>query len=834
MINIYGINFGVEQPILLLVPLALAIILFLYLRKDKKLSLVRWLFLFIRLILFSLIIIAISSPYAFINKEEQREISIKILEDSSVSMKIYNKLGEELYKEISEKIKNNSAYKLKFEKFSESSERTDIGNALYQESIKDLRSDILLLISDGNNNYARKPEDVAKVLSDTTKIFSIMPKLNKSEIYISEILAERKIPMNTEYKAIVKISKIGGRASYSLKFIVDDNVLRAERVEQDSSVREFEFKLSFVKPGIHTVAIEIIPYSEDCFSENNYVIKTVEVVERPQILVISKNSNSPLIRVLEKNYKVLVSKKLEEGFQSYDIVVLDDQNIDELSDNIVNSLSNYLNSGNGMVVIGGENSFERGDYENSNFERILPVISGEKPKEKRKPIAVVFLIDVSASMGYKGLGSYETYVDEEKAIAINLLRQLSSEDSVAVLAFNVPVYTLIDLTKIGSNTKLIEENILKLRASLIGGTNFLPALSKAEEILQGYENEAYIIFLSDGVPGGEKKESILSKVRSIANKGIKIYSVSVGDRAQAREGKELMQEIARESNGLYFWMEESQRLSAVFKEEEETTGQHTVKIYNPYHFITEGLRIDTKIKDLNGVNAKTVAQVLISTVDKKPVVTVWRFGLGRVVAITTDNGALWAGNLYTAENGKLISRIMNWAIYDLEKKKPLKITTDDVSLGDKANILIKTKEKPKIYIKEKNSSREFDAKQVDIELFSLTFTPENLGIYEITAENSFGRDIDAIAINQKEEYFNLGINIEKLREISELTNGSVYNFTEKEFAIEEILNYAKEKSFRNVKTKENLRDYFIFAALILFFIDVTSRRIFEILRLSKS
>ncbi|MEM2918990.1 MAG: VWA domain-containing protein [Candidatus Altiarchaeota archaeon] len=834
MIEIYGIKFGVEQPILLLIPLVLGITLFLYFRREKKLSLGRWLFLFIRFVLFSLIIIAISSPYTFTTKEEPREISIKILEDSSASMKIYNKLGEELYNEISEKIKNKSSYKLKFERFSESSGRTEIGNALYQESIKDLRSDILLLISDGNNNYAHKPEDVAKLLSDTTKIFSIMPKLNKSEIYISEIIGERTIPMNTEYKVLVKISKIGGRAGYSLKFIVDGNVLRAERVEQDSNIREFEFMISFVKPGIHTIAVEVTPYSEDFFTENNYVRKIVEVVERPQILVISKNSNSPLIRVLEKNYKVFVSKKLEEGFQNYDLVVLDDQNIEDLSVNIVNSLSNYLSSGNGLVVIGGENSFDRGNYENSNFERILPVISGEKPKEKRKPIAVTFLIDVSASMGYKGAQAYETYVDEEKAIAINLLRQLSSEDSVAVLAFNVPVYTIIDLTKIGSNKKLIEENILKLKASSTGGTNFLPALSKAEEILQEYENEAYIIFLSDGVPGGEKKEAILSKVKSIANKGIKIYSVSVGDRTQAKEGQELMQEIARESNGLYFWMEENQRLSAVFREEEESSGYHTVKIYNPYHFITEGLRIDTKINDLNGVSAKTVAQVLISTVDKKPVVTVWRFGLGRVAAITTDNGALWAGNLYTAEGGKLISRIMNWAIYDLEKKKPLKITTDDIFLGDKASIMIKTEEKPKVYIKEKNSTKEFDAKQVDIGLFSLSFTPENSGIYEITAENLFGKDIDAIAVNQREEYFNLGIDIERLRKISELTNGNLYNFTEKGSTIEEILNYAKEKSVMKVNSRENLQDYFIFAALLLFFIDVITRRVIEILKLSKS
>ncbi len=80
----------------------------------------------------------------------------------------------------------------------------------------------------------------------------------------------------------------------------------------------------------------------------------------------------------------------------------------------------------------------------------------------------------------------------------------------------------------------------------------------------------------------------------------------------------------------------------------------------------------------------------------------------------------------------------------------------------------------------------------------------------------------------------MGINAAELQEIVKMTNGTLYNFTEKQRVVDDILSYAKEKSVKKTNAMDNLRDYFILAALVLFFIDVIARRIWEILRLRRS
>jgi len=54
--------------------------------------------------------------------------------------------------------------------------------------------------------------------------------------------------------------------------------------------------------------------------------------------------------------------------------------------------------GNGLVVVGGFNSYDRGGYLNSQFESLLPVKVG-KPKRELGDNNLVFVIQVSGSTG---------------------------------------------------------------------------------------------------------------------------------------------------------------------------------------------------------------------------------------------------------------------------------------------------------------------------------------------------------------------------------------------------------------------------------------------------
>lgn len=818
-------NLGFEYPYVLVLLIPIAIALYLYIRKggmNKK----KWIFLFSRFLLISLITIAIACPYVVEKKDEFQDLtSISILSDSSESMSIYNDSmnAVNLYTDLKTRIGNvTNSESVGIRYFSEGN-RTAIGDALYQEVMhKAKENNLIVLVSDGNNNYGRNAMDVARVLSDTnTIVFVLAPESPENEIYISKISGEKKIPANAEYNFRIDIRKTGEKkAKYKLNLYIDDNRIKTISITQNEPLISLNFTTSFEEMGVHKILAEMLPEGNDYLTFNNKFYKAVDVIEKPNILVVSNNPESPLVTILKKNYNVIVSDNFNRNFKSFDAVFIDNQNEDKLTENVVDSLQDYVVDGNGLIVVGGDNSYEQGGYHGGSIEGILPVISTEEPRRRRKEIGVVFVIDISESTEY-GIGG-NSKIDVEKALAINMIRQLDLNDSVGVIAFNVNAFLVSDIGKLSQNKEVIENRILSLKFG--GGTDMLPALVMADKLLQDFSGSRFVIVISDGVIGRRDKiEPTLEQAKSMSRKGIKVYSVGVGFDTD----EDFMSQLAYMGNGVYFRPEAYERLRIEFesrgKEEKE---YYSVSIYNKYHFITEDLDLEKiSIKKFNGVTEKSISQVLVTTENKDPILTVWRFGLGRVVSLTTDNGLLWSGNLYKADNGKLISAITNWAIGDLEKKKAVRIDTTDSA------ILIKSKDKPTLMVQDSNGNKEeIPLKQTDVEQYSAVFNSDEIGFYILKAISPLGEDTDAIAINYPVEYSNLGVNTEELQAIARITEGRFYNSSQIMELEDDVIDYARKGSLKTVVSKTPLYPYLTALALSLFFIDVAVRRIREIIK----
>src|SRR3989338_4981244 len=81
----------------------------------------------------------------------------------------------------------------------------------------------------------------------------------------------------------------------------------------------------------------------------------------------------------------------------------------------VDKLIEFVTDGNGLMVVGGDNSFDKGGYKGSLFESILPVQVGIGEKAKGEDFNVIFLVDLSGTAGLKfGAGSANTVIDVEK------------------------------------------------------------------------------------------------------------------------------------------------------------------------------------------------------------------------------------------------------------------------------------------------------------------------------------------------------------------------------------------------------------------------------------
>ena len=73
-------------------------------------------------------------------------------------------------------------------------------------------------------------------------------------------------------------------------------------------------------------------------------------------------------------------------------MIIDNKGAAELN---ADTLRNYVGNGGGLVVVGGESSYDKGAYNNSPVEAILPIIS--RAGEFKGGRNIVILIDSSGS-----------------------------------------------------------------------------------------------------------------------------------------------------------------------------------------------------------------------------------------------------------------------------------------------------------------------------------------------------------------------------------------------------------------------------------------------------
>ncbi|MFQ6062845.1 MAG: VWA domain-containing protein, partial [Methanosarcinales archaeon] len=728
-------------------------------------------FIFSRGTIFLLLLFAFASPYTFEERTVQDESPrISVIMDKTDSMELFKELNKTEFP-------TDSIYYI-------SGNKSGIGDAIVQYANV---QDNILLISDGNNNYGKNLMDAivfAQQINTTVYLLKLNPI--KKDIIVHSV----------------------GNTQWTVSVWIDDKLVLTKQSQKSSMI---PIKHTFNSVGSHTIKAQISS-NEDYFSENNVFYKSVYVIPKPNLLIVS-NYESPLYQVLTKIYQVTKTNSLASAgaLNKYSAIFLDNININDISDNEIEILSDYVNNGGGLVVVGGDRSYDNGGYDNTLLESLIPVKSGEV-SASGKSVGVVIVIDISGSVGHQY--GKDTKISMEKALAIGVLRDIGADDYVGVIAFRKNAYIVSKLTR-GLYKTDIEEKIKKLKH---GGTTYIyPAQLEAEKMLENFKGSKYVIIISDGKLTKKSSESLtINKAKEMANSGITTYAVGVG----ADTNSEFMKNLASAGNGIYFKPEETQRLKIVFGEKEETPKEEkkglAIFALNPNHFITRGIDLNAVLTGYNKVIAKSGAQTLVTTEAGNPIVTVWRFGLGRVVSFTTDDGRAWSGQVYTKPNSILISKITNWAIGDPERNALIKINAPDAYQGETVDIAVTSDTLPNLEL----DGKSLRLSKTSENTYHASFNPTKTGFYELSGGYK-------IAVNYPLEYKNLGYN-EELIGIVSATGGEVYDESQLDNIKELLLKDIKKKSTKTIQKKVDLKWPFILFALSIFLIEVLVRRIKEI------
>lgn len=775
-----------EQPwaILLLIP-AILIIYFVIKKKfvtvkedpdviKQKKRLGRILFL-TRVLIILLLLIALASPYRITSTVIKGDAYVKLLVDNSTSMELFENFAGELAQQLEKKLTVEV-------KMIGDQEHSAIGDAI----LNNLEPhDSIVLVSDGNSNSGSNLGDVALFaakLNSSINVIDLNPSQDDAGVVI---IGPSKSQEGVENKFSIIINKVGQTQAIPVKVTFDNEVV----IDKTTSETVLQFT-KLLTPGYHKITAQI--QSNDYFPQNNVYQKTVKVVQKPKLFFYTETP-SPMKTLLDQVY-IVESGSTIPPLNDYYAIAINNMHADTLK-TTTDVLNDFVADGNGMVVIGGDNSFDRGDYKNSLFETILPVYMAA-PGKKEGETSIVIVVDISGSTSAQfGAG---TTVDMEKALALGAYHDLSMNTRLAVVAFNTKAYLISEPSYVYEKQDL-DDKIGRLSHG--GGTLVSSGLLKAVSILEEMAGGKNIILISDGKTQAESAS--VEAARLAQNLGIKVYTVGVGPTTN----EPLMQQIAEIANGIYFRATESSRLKILFgdlDEEEQKSNKMGFEILDSNHFITAGVEPKAFVYGFNNAKPKTTARLLATTSTGEPLLTVWRLGLGRIAALTTDDGTDWAGDLLGKENSNLMIRTFNWAIGDPERKSQEFIEIADTRVNEPTEVIVKSKTVPK--------SEEGVFYKIDEDLYATTITPAQTGFQNILTAT--------FAVNYPAEYEMMGFNPE-LKSIAESTGGKMFDKSD----VDGIIEFTKTKAKRSVVTKQTIRQPFIIAAIILLLIEIFIRRI---------
>ncbi|NYT01220.1 MAG: VWA domain-containing protein [Methanosarcinales archaeon] len=790
-----GVFFSTPQALWLLAPAVLLALFFLKRGKDRALVISRTLVV-------CLMIVALANPYVIAS--QTRDVNrprITFLADDTPSTEIFDRGTAARLQAAIQDSQIRSFTGLE----------TPLGDKVLQYAPM---GETLVLVSDGYSNSGRPlKEALSLARASNTTVFAIQmePVANDASVEISGTNTAVK---GGDYPFTVVV-RSADPVEGTLTVYADDH-----SIYQGSLGDNVSLKMSnkFATTGTHLLKAVISP-SSDIHPINNEYQKAVYVVPKPAVFLLAEKP-SPLETVLGDLFTLSTGQETQSSYSGYKAVVLDNRRYDA----DLNSLKDYVRDGGGLVVVGGPNSYELGGYYNSTFEEVLPVRSRPSTFEGGK--LVVLIMDISGStMTPMKTGDPTTFLDYEKSLSLELLKSPQLRDAqMGVVVFGTRAYVVTNPVPVARSRGVIEESIKSLQTPLgKDETNLDDGLRLAWSMINISQGDSEIVVISDGrLEPDRLKGDVVFENSARLIRQINVTTTLVQVQSFAGSTGRLASLASATGATFYPAIYPSSltlKTGEVLPEEQEIEPEpadgYSLVVSGTDHYITQVLEAADFNVTLNGFNDVTPrpgGQRLVMLTDGKPILTAWRYGLGRVVCITTDDGNSWGQSLYAPSGSVLVSSAVNWAVGD-PRPKAGRIDAEDGWMGTPQQITITSSSPPRI-----QADQAITVERSGADRYTATLTPQYSGVYYI---GDFG-----IAVNYPLEYLEVGFNPELINMIE--SNGW-RTFTEDE-ALSDLVRDARESSERTATERVSKRAPLLLLALTIFLVEVVWRRLCEVKR----
>jgi uncharacterized membrane protein len=612
---------------------------------------------------------------------------------------------------------------------------TDIGAALKLAlaSFPEGTGKRIVLISDGNENLG-SAEEQARIARQNGVEIDVVPiaagRRNQNEVLVERVEA----PPTTEQDAPVPIRILVRSFNphvvvARLRLILNgaDNPLFEERVRLRQGLNAFTFQQPGGKGEAYAYKAMIIP--ERVEDVRGKVLEARVTGDRPdnnaaETTVIARGKRAVLLvepmpgehaalverlqaakaglRVLSVRPEQLKAGPAEliQYLNRFDAVILANipaESLDPQQQQVIRSAIHE--QGLGLVMVGGPQGYGAGGWQGSEIEKALPVTCDLKSTEVDNKAGLVLIMHASE------MAEGNRWQKEIAALAI---KKLAAVDMVGVLHYNwngaggnAGHVWHIPFQQVGGN----RSRLLRLLDSMQPGDmpDAEPSLTMAYNALTKDKTlgNRLIIFISDG-DHWRPPVKLLAKLKSA-----KIPCTTVCVTTHGPGAIKQMKLVALATNGRSYNVTNPKNLPGIYMKETRLiskayiSDKEFVPALHGREGPTEGL--PAELPPLHGL-VRTTARpgpLVHVPIDKRekaetfPVLAYWHYGLGKVLAFTSDARApdkkAWDAKWYASGMySKFWEQVVDWSLRAVENGKNLTLTTE--LRGGKLRVIVSTRD----------------------------------------------------------------------------------------------------------------------------------------------
>jgi len=522
---------------------------------------------------------------------------------------------------------------------------TDLGPAveLAVESFEPTSSRALLLFSDGVVTEGQVDRAAAVAGVRGVRIFPVPPDEGKLSVAARRLeLGNALVKQGEEISATVVVDANGPAVVDVTLLDARDRVV-ATRAGIEIDVGETPVLLGFriETPGVYPLRAEVA-VEGDLFDLDDVAYGAIEVVGPPSVLVAGESAATRRFGKVLSGMRPPMAYETtgpsaNQPLDDTDLLVWLDPALGDVSQDKATDLRSFVRRGGRLLMVGGPQGLAVADEGQDELKDLLPVKFPKTEKKEAAPLAVVYCIDRSDSMGRAA--KFEIALT---AVAESIA-MLEPTSRVGVVTFSDLPHWAVPMTT-ADDLDAIKRRLSEL--TVHGGTSIYPALQMGYEALIDEEAKLkHMLLLTDG-----KSVSTLKRdgevVHNVAKRDFTLSTVAIGRESDQEE----LSAVASIGQGRFYYTDDFGSIPQIFLEETMTVvrtnkieQQFEVHAVDESRFL-EGVDTDT-IPDLEGYIRslqKTTSELALATERGEPVLVSWRHGRGIVTLFTSDFGGEWS------------------------------------------------------------------------------------------------------------------------------------------------------------------------------------------------